>query len=261
MGPDILMGLGSSIASVIGTHLGYIVLTFFPPILWLLFYLREDAHAEPKLLLLLTFFGGMASVLFAIVAECAFVEIFTNASCQEGFGYSGENMIVIFLGIAFIEEYIKYLVVKFLVLRRADFDEPVDAMIYLMTAALGFAAVENALFILPLLWHDQAVTGISIITNRFVGANLLHALTSGIVGFFLARAWFSRRRHHYLAIGLVLATILHAMFNYLVLVEAEVSEGTLYLFGLLTVMAIMVFIDFERLKRQESGAEKIQGSM
>lgn len=256
-----LLGLGSSIASVVGTHLGYIALTFFPPLLWLFFYLREDAHAEPKLLLLLTFFGGMASVLFAIVAECAFVEVFTNASCQEGFGYSGNNMIVLFLGIAFIEEYVKYLAVKFLVLRRADFDEPVDAMIYLMTAALGFAAVENALFILPLLWHDQALMGLEVITNRFVGANLLHALTSGIVGFFLARAWFSKLRHHYLAIGLILATILHAIFNYLVLIEADVSEGTLYLFGLLTVMAIMVFIDFERLKGQGRGREEIKESV
>jgi len=56
-------------AALISTHAGYIFLTFLPPILWLLFYLHEDRRPEPKMLLVFTFVGGMASAVIAIFAE------------------------------------------------------------------------------------------------------------------------------------------------------------------------------------------------
>lgn len=237
-------------ATLIGMNASYLVFTFLPAIVWLLFYLREDRHPEPKLLLILTFFGGMAAVVLAIVGECMFVQIVNNGSCREGFSQGGQNMFTLFLVIAFIEEYCKYLAVKFLVLRRHDFDEPVDAMIYMITAALGFAAVENALFIFP-LFSNSLILGFEVTTSRFLGANLLHALSSGIVGFFLARAWFSPHRHHFIALGVITASFLHALFNYLILLREDVPEGTIYLFLLLSLMALVVFIDFEHLRTQE----------
>ena len=234
-------------ASLIGINAGYLALTFLPPVLWLMFYLREDRHPEPKLLLLLTFIGGMISVVIAIVGECAFAQVANGGSCENGMDYAAKNVFTLFLAIACIEEYVKYLVVKLLVLKRKDFDEPVDAMIYMITAALGFAAVENALFIFP-LFHQSLLLGLEITTNRFLGANLLHALSSAIVGFFLARAWFSPRRPHFIALGIIIASFLHAMFNYLILVRDALSQGTLYLVLLLGLMAIVVVIDFERLR-------------
>jgi len=234
-------------AALIGINASYLFLTFLPPVLWLMFYLREDRHPEPKLLLLLTFVGGMMSVVLAIVGECLFVQLTNGGSCRQGIDYSGQNMVTLFLAIAFIEEYAKYLVVKLLILRRKDFDEPVDAMIYLITAALGFAAVENVLFAFP-LFHENLRLGLEITTNRFLGANLLHALSSAIVGFFLARAWFSPYRHHFVAIGIIIASLLHASFNYLILIRDGLPQGTLYVFLLLLMMAIVVFIDFERLR-------------
>ena len=234
-------------AAVIGANATYLFLAFFPPILWLLFYLREDRHPEPKHLLLLTFIGGMGSALIAIVAECAFIGLIRGGSCQDGI-ISDANLPFIFFGIAFIEEYVKYFAVKALILRRPDFDEPVDGMIYMMTSALGFAALENALFAMP-LFHQNFFTGFEITANRFLGANLLHALSTGIVGFFLARAWFHPHRHHFIALGVLIASLLHAGFNYLILVRETFSQSTFYLILLLSTMAVMVFIDFERLKR------------
>ncbi len=243
------------LAAVVGINASYLFLTFLPPLLWLMFYLREDRHPEPKLMLLLVFVGGMISVVLAVVGECVFVQLVNGGSCREGISSMGQNAFTIFLGIAFIEEYVKYLVVKFLILRRKDFDEPVDAMIYLITAALGFAAIENAMFIFP-LFSQSLRLGLEITTNRFLGANLLHALSSAIVGFFLARAWFSPHRHHFVAIGVLIASFLHAFFNYLILIRDGVPEGTLYLFLLLTMMAVIVFIDFERLRGQKDPGDK-----
>jgi len=232
-------------AAIITTNLGYVLLTFIPPILWLLFYLQEDRHPEPKRLLLLAFVGGMGAALLAIVAEFVLIGPDGLLDLQSGIL---RNAIVPFLVIGLVEEYAKYLPVKTLILKRLDFDEPVDAMIYMMTAALGFAALENTLFIFP-VFQENLLVGFEVSANRFLGANLLHALASGIVGFFLARAFFSPRRHHFIALGILTAALLHTGFNYLILVREVVAEGTFYLILLLVMMAVMVFIDFERLKK------------
>jgi len=234
-------------AAVITANTGYLLLAFLPPIFWLLFYLREDRHPEPKRLLLAAFLGGMAAAGLAVVMEVLVLGR-KGASALDGATLGGA--VVTFLIIALIEEYVKYLAVKLLIEKRRDFNEPVDAMIYMMTAALGFAALENALFLLP-VFHQNVALGIDIAANRFLGANLLHALSSGIVGFFLARAWFHPHRRHFVALGIVAASLLHALFNTLILVREGISQGTWYLILLLALMATMVFIDFERLKRKD----------
>lgn len=232
-------------AAIIGTNASYLLFAFLPPILWLLFYLREDRHPEPKRLILLAFIGGMGSAVLAIILELAILGRAGLTSLSQN---TLQNVFFLFLVIGTIEEYVKYIAVKFLILKRADFDEPVDAMIYMMTAAMGFAALENALFLFPIL-HQDVFAGLGVGANRFLGANLLHALSSGIVGFFLARAWFLPARHHFVALGILVASVLHALFNTLILIRDGIGQGTLYVILLLAIMAIVVFIDFERLKK------------
>lgn len=242
-----LFGYSSGeLAAIATTNATYLVLTFVPPVLWLLFYLREDAHPEPKRFLLLTFLGGIGAALLAVVAEVFFLGD-RGGTLSLRTQTIGHTLLAFFV-IGLIEEYAKYLPVKFLMLRRPDFDEPIDAMIYMMTAALGFAAMENALFLLP-VFRQSVFAGLEIATNRFLGANLLHALSSGIVGFFLARAWFHPQRAHFIAVGILLAALLHTGFNYLILEQDALQQATLYLVFLLSFMTIMVLVDFERLKR------------
>ena len=243
-----LFGLSpSEFATIAMANAGYAGLTFLPPVMWLLFYLREDAHPEPKRFLLLTFFGGVLAALVAVVVEVVFLGDQSNIfSLQTG---SAGHVLFVFFAIGLIEEYAKYLPVKFWITRRPDFDEPIDAMIYMITAALGFAAMENALFLIP-VFHKGLSAGLEIATNRFLGANLLHALSSGIVGFFLARAWFHPKRAHFIAVGIICAALLHTAFNYFILEQDTLQQATLYLVLLLSFMAIMVLADFERLKKK-----------
>src|SRR3989344_5426095 len=124
-------------AAIIGTNLSYLILTFLPPLVWLVFFLREDCHPEPKRLILIAFVSGIASAIFAVI-----IEIFLIG--PEGIFFPAIRIettpMLFFLVIAFIEEYVKYLAVKFAIIRQRDFDEPIDGMIYMITAALGFAA-------------------------------------------------------------------------------------------------------------------------
>ena len=121
-------------ASIIGANLSYVLFAFLPPVLWLAFYLREDGHPEPKGLLVATFIGGMLAALAALVGECAWVAVATG-SCRGGMG-SDVSPFILFAGISLIEEYVKYLPVKFFDTKRKAFDEPIDAMVYMMTSAM-----------------------------------------------------------------------------------------------------------------------------
>ena len=245
-------------AAIISAYSSYVALSFLPPLAWLLFYLHEDRHPEPKQLLLLTFIAGIASAIAAVAAELA---VFGRPPVFSGLLHRIAPSflavpVILFLGVAFIEECLKYAAVRFTVLRRPEFDEPIDAMIYMVTAALGFAAIENVLFLVPVFERGFS-SGFELTTNRFLGANLLHALSSAIVGYALARHLFSPWRRHAVAGGIAAASVLHAIFNYLIITKDAVPEALTLLVFLLALMAVAVFADFERLKRIRATAQPL----
>ncbi len=67
-------------------------------------------------------------------------------------------MTLLFIAWAFIEEITKFLAAYVTVLRRAEDDEPIDPVIYMVTTALGFAAAENTLFLLSPLAGSTAIS-------------------------------------------------------------------------------------------------------
>ena len=238
-------------AALISVYSGYIALSFLPPLVWLLFYLHEDRHPEPKHLILLTFGIGILVALATAVAE---VGLFARPPIFAGLFHRLAPLVlgypaIVFSLIALIEEYAKYLAVRYTVLNRPEFDEPVDAMIYMMTAALGFAAIENALFLVP-AYERSFVGGFQLTAQRFLGANLLHALSSAFVGYDIARHHFSPWRRHAVFIGVITAGILHALFNFFIITKDTVPASVLLVVLLLALMAVAVFVDFERLKRK-----------
>ncbi|MEK9147862.1 MAG: PrsW family glutamic-type intramembrane protease [Patescibacteria group bacterium] len=238
-------------AALIGAYSGYVALAFLPPLAWLLFYLHEDRHPEPKHLILITFLAGILSALFAAALELGF---FAVPPVFRGLFYVIypafiASPVVLFGGIALIEEYLKYVAVKIAVLTRPEFDEPIDAMIYMVTAALGFAAMENVLFLIP-VFEQSFLSGFQLTTQRFLGANFLHTLSSAIVGYTLARHHFSPWRKHAVAVGVIIASILHTIFNYLIIIKDAIPVVLTLLILLITLMAVAVFVEFERLKKK-----------
>ena len=193
-------------------YLFYILLGIAPSIIWLLFYLKKDKKPEPKSKILQVFGGGVAAALLAAVAETIILKKLLGL---EALGRA-TKIILIFLIIAFIEEILKYLVVRLLVFKDSELDEPIDIVIYMIIAALGFAALENVfLFFSEQL---QIFETILIASLRFIGATFLHALSSGILGFFIA-LWFSKNKKNVilLFIGISFSVILHALYNFFII--------------------------------------------
>lgn len=209
------------------------LLGFVPGLAWLFFFLREDARRpEPKGLVISTFaLGGL--VTFLVLP----LQIVTKRMLLAG-GVPDANIWHL-TALAVLEELLKFGVVYLWISRRKEFDEPIDAMMYMIVAALGFATVENIATVL------RSTSGIQLLTLRFVGATLLHCLASGIVGYAWAKGIVRCKEWTYLVWGLALASAFHGIFNYLMIVWGPSGKVT----GLLILLAFFVLRDFEDLKR------------
>jgi len=221
---------------------------FLPSIIWLLFYLRKDAHPESNRTILRVFFLGTISAFLAIVAEKAFQGMNSFFKISP-FLYS---LLTIFIGGALVEEYLKYEVVKRGAFRGSEPDESSDVILYLIISALGFAAVENILVLTnyhPVLTSAKAI---EVMSWRFVSATFLHALCSGLFGYFLALSFLheKKRKRLFLA-GLFSATLLHGVYNFSIMKIEGFQKLILPLFILLS-LAWFVSRGFEKLRREKN---------
>jgi len=215
-----------------------IILALLPGFAWLVFYLDEDPHPEPKRLVALAFLSGIAVGIFAIVIE----HFFNEATAQIGIE---EFSIVSLLGFALIEELLKFGAAYFAVSKNPRFTEPIDAMIYAIVAALGFATLENIGTIANVPHQTTFVAAIAQISSlRFVGATLLHSLASGIVGYHWALGIIRGKIVRHLASGFLIAVALHAAFNYLILTYENVAYPVVFL----AAVGLFVLVDFEKIK-------------
>lgn len=175
-----------------------------PALIWLWFWLREDAeHKEPRALIVAIFLAGMATVYAAGMAEKYFADFYTDQSIR-------------YIAWAAIEEILKLVIVASIALHSRANDEPIDAMIYFITAALGFAAFETTFFIMNTLYHGGTIMETIVNNNlRFMGAELIHVASSAMIGFGLGYTFYRGflAKLIGLIVGLAAAVGLHAAFN------------------------------------------------
>ncbi|PCI29555.1 hypothetical protein COB55_01905 [Candidatus Wolfebacteria bacterium] len=208
-----------------------------PALLWLWFWLQEDRlHPEPKRYLFFTFLGGMIAVVMVLPVE-AFI-----------FKRLGLGLSTIALW-AFFEELFKFGAAYLIAIRYRVNDEPIDAVIYLITAALGFAALENMFFLLDPLQSNQLVHTVVTGNLRFLGASILHTLSSATIGIVMAYAFFKNKlsKRVVIVIGLILATVLHTLFNFFI-IQNKGAQTFLVFFGVWIAVIALILI-FEKVKR------------
>lgn len=218
-----------------------------PSLIWLAFYLKTDVHPEPNRMVIKVFFWGMLATIPAVLIELSILPLIKSFSLPENIAF----YIYIFLGIALVEESLKYGVFHFKARFSKALDEPIDIPLYMIIAALGFAALEN-IFILFGLGFASPMEDILVLSAfRFVGATLLHALVSGLFGYFIAISILNPgRRLFAIPIGLVAATFLHGLFN-LYILKGQGVEQLLYPAFILVGLAIFMFFAFKHLKRMQ----------
>ena len=230
----------------------YIFFGLAPSIIWLLFFLLHDRHPESERMVLKIFLYGIVAAVVVVLADYA-IKMIGNIDESSLISIGGFVFPWVFLSAVMVapilEEIAKYLVVRLKVIRHSEFDEPVDAMIYMIVAALGLAAAENLLYLAA---FDVDPLFFSAI--RFIGATFLHALCSAIVGYYLALSFFNlKNRFKLICTGLLMAIVFHGLFNFFMIKFSGGSD----LFGialvlLLAGLAIFVIYGFEKVKKLKS---------
>lgn len=236
-----------------------IILGLLPGFAWLIFYLKEDLHPEPKKLITFVFGAGALVTVVAYVLQCAtFTTFFSFPSCNISLDAAIDKVpiisgFILITLLALIEEILKFGAAHWVVRKNTAFDEPVDAMIYMVVAALGFATVENFAIVKQIIMPEAAgfqgsfIEALRVVSLRFTGATLLHALASGIIGYAWAKTIREFGLKRFLVAGIAIATLLHAFFNYLIIEYSDKS----YALVLLLMVGLWVITDFEKLKKEK----------
>lgn len=242
----------------------HVLFGVLPSLVWLFYYLRKDLHPEPKRTIAKVFSWGAL-----ITIPVLFIQVWLSESLIQGqyflslylpeiSGYLSLLFTIIkwFFIIALSEEIAKYLVVRLAVLNDSVLDEPLDVMIYMIVAALGFAALENFFYLFSPIYNVSLglalKTTIAVSFIRFIGATFLHTLVSAAWGYFLAMSFFETPKRLKLTVmGLLIAVLLHGLYNFsIITLRAPFS----FIIPIVVIAGLAVFVvyAFDKVKKLKS---------
>lgn len=188
-------------------------------LLWLRWFRKKDKYEkEEERLIFLAFFAGVLATVPSVLLE-SFLRLH-----DQGSTVMLRDLFLSFLWVGIVEEFFKYLAVRLTVYRSKQFNEVMDGMVYMVSAALGFAATENVGYMLGF--------GYSVGFPRAILSYLAHISFSAILGFYMGRAKIERRRNLIL-VGFIFAVSLHWLYNSFLVVGTVKSSGGFLLLGLM----------------------------
>lgn len=205
-------------------------LAIIPALLLLRYFLKKDsAKPEPRRILIRVLIWGILSTIPTIILELS-LETFQKQLNLSPLGIAAFDAFVI-AGLS--EELIKLLVVRLIVWKQSAFDEIMDGIIYTIVASLGFALMENILYVLE--------GGIGTALIRAFTAVPMHALASGIMGYHLGLARFSDNPGRHILTGLAWGVFLHGLYDFLLFAVPIAGLGLgLLIFPLLLLCLVFL---------------------
>jgi RsiW-degrading membrane proteinase PrsW (M82 family) len=190
------------------------LLVALAPVLFLIWYFnhRDKYEPEPKKKILKIFAIGALMVIPAALAELLLINIVGRFT-----GGLLNIFVISFLIIAPIEELLKFLAVRKWSYRSLEFNEVMDGIVYTVSASLGFAALENILYVLPL--------GLSTGIVRAFLAVPGHACFGALMGYYIGMAKFNPAKESRLMTkGIIYAILSHGLYDFLLFTKSSFSS-------------------------------------
>lgn len=215
-----------------------LLITIIPSLLILAYFFTSDKFKEPKSTIAIVFALG---ILICLPAGILNNFMFENFGGQD----NGKDLTHSFLGPAWTEEILKFLVLYAIVLRRSEFNEPMDGIVYGVVVSLGFATYENYDYVFRLAetW-DIAPSQLAI--WRSYSAVPMHGLNGCIMGFYFGMYAFTAKKK-YLFLSLMLPYLFHGVYNYI---------GNPLHLSIIGIMIVFTFILHQKLKKLQKEKEK-----
>jgi RsiW-degrading membrane proteinase PrsW (M82 family) len=184
-----------------------------PSLLLLWYFYQSDRNPEPRDVLLKTFFLGVLIVVPIIAVTLPVMLLVPLPANPLLFA-----LFVGFVCAAIPEELFKFLVVTRYSARNPAFDEPMDGVVYGVAASLGFATLENILYVAGGGWH--------VALTRAFSAVPMHAFLGAILGYYVGQARFNPAARVSVWRGLVTAIVFHGLYDFALLAARQIiSQG------------------------------------
>ncbi len=184
-----------------------LLITIVPSILILLYFFLSDKFKEPKSTVAIVFFLGVLICLPAGIINDFMYETF-----HDGSKFS-EKLLFSFLGPAWNEEILKFIILYFIVLRRNEFNEPMDGIVYGVAVSLGFATFENYEYVF--YWAEKwEIEPYTMAIMRSYSAVPMHGLMGCVMGFYFGIYSFTANKK-YLILSLFIPFLIHGLYNFL----------------------------------------------
>ncbi len=197
-------------------------------------YKNDRVEKEPITLLIRLFFGGFL-VAAAVILTTAFLQTAIPFLGQEIRELDYISMFFsILIGVALIEEGFKWLYVRFVKWRKSNFDYIYDGIVYATMVSLGFATIENVLYVLE--------GGLMVALVRAILSVPGHLFFGIFMGYYMGVSKQAqvngnlKMRNHYDIKSIVVPTLLHTIFNFCLF------SGDLIFLGLYLVFMISLYV-------------------
>ncbi len=169
-------------------------------------YLKDKHEREPIGLLIKAFIYGMLSIILTLIISIPISSVIPIDKQS-----LGEQAIHAFLLVALIEEFSKFIFVRGVLYRDKNFNEPFDGIVYSAMVGMGFATLENILYVVD--------GGMGTALLRMFTAVPAHASFAVLMGYFLGKAKFEHKRGYYAIFALGSAAILHGAYDYFLFIS------------------------------------------
>ena len=192
-------------------------------------YRQDRYEQEPKRMLLWAFLCGCASTIPAIIFQSFFKHLENPDSLFD-------TAIFAFGVVALSEELSKYLLLRRFIYPQKDFNEPIDGIVYGVMVGLGFATLENVLYV-----FQSGEAGFATALSRAFTAVPAHAAFGVLMGAYVGLAKFiPEKATIYMFIGVGLAIFFHGAYDFFLM--QQVYEGL----ALIAILVLMWGINMAR---------------
>lgn len=220
----------------------WIILTasLLPVVVLLLYiYAKDKYRKEPFSMLMKAFFGGILSALMVLVLS--------QLIPDNPYSYEPQSSIYqAFCQAALPEEFCKLFFLYLFIWRNKHFDEYFDGIVYAVFVGLGFAGLENLLYVVQF--------GLDVAIGRAIFAVPAHFIFAVVMGYYFALARFKRKKKgYYKCLCYIVPVLLHGCYDAILMYTDAIQKTDVTQAAFLNIGFFIFFIFiWKRAKRKIS---------